>query len=438
MITSLTPAQEAMIPVYRDKWLKKVFINGPKSIDLNKMIEANNWLYEFSGLKKPITLIARSPYEAQLMANIVKRDQVWDQVQGQVGDQVGQEVRRQVEDEVEDQVRDQVRDQVNQVWDQVSQVGDQVRDQVGDQVNQVWDQVGQVGDQVRDQVGDQVSQVGDQVNQVGDQVGDQVRDQVRNEKYYNFSWYGNYTDFGWLSYYDFFSSIDELKIDWSKLKKMIEYIDTGVFMSIQLEGVCIVCPSPDTIVRNGNNELHCEDGPAVVFGDGYSLFALDGIRFDRPGNVDLYWKIVRKELTLPEILQIEDIDQRAIALKYCNAEKIISDLGDNAVLVDTGEKKATYLEHNSVEFIDGVAQINFAVEKPAEVNKTLTYSLYKVTIPGVFDEPEYMLVYPHASIDGLSYWKGVDPEIAKQGSIAAIAHSHNMTVDEYLSATSQS
>ena len=56
----------------------------------------------------------------------------------------------------------------------------------------------------------------------------------------------------------------------------------------------------------------------------------------------------------------------------------------------------------------------------------------------MFEESEFMLVYPHASVEGLSYWKGVDPEIAKQGSLASIASCHNMSVDEYLSAVSQS
>jgi hypothetical protein len=64
--------------------------------------------------------------------------------------------------------------------------------------------------------------------------------------------------------------------------------------------------------------------------------------------------------------------------------------------------------------------------------------LYKVTIPEVFDDPEYMLVFPHASIDGLSYWKGVHPDQAKLGAIGAIAAQHNMTEEEYIQSIYQS
>jgi hypothetical protein len=406
MITQLTKQQESKLSVYREKWINKML--NPKKIDLAEMIKQNNIMYEFCGLSKPLTLVARSPFEAQIMANIVKKDQVKNQVE-------------------------------DQVWDQVkSQVGDQVGDQVG---YQVWDQVkNQVGSQVWDQVG---SQVGNQVgSQVKDQVKNQVGYQVWDIKHYYFSSYLNYSDFGWLSSYDFFNS--ELQFFNEKLKEklemIIDYINTGVFMSIQLKGLCIVCPFPTYIKRNNNNDLHCEDGHCLEFEDGYKMYCLDGIRFDRKGQEELYWKIVKHELTLPEILAIEDIDQRAIALKYCNAKSIIDDLekSGQAELIDEATKQASYLEHDSVEFIDGIAQIDFTIEKPKEIKKLLSYKLYKVIIPDIFDEPEYMLVYPHASVDGLSYWKGVDPETAKEGSIASIAKYHNMSVDEYLLATSQS
>lgn len=204
-------------------------------------------------------------------------------------------------------------------------------------------------------------------------------------------------------------------------------------MSIQLKGLCIVSQTPTIIRCNNNNDLHCEDGFACQFADGWGFYALDGVRF-RPNQEKLFWKIVKHELTLPDILSIEDIDMRAIALKYCNAEQIIIDLGTNAELLDEATKEVEYLEREAVSIIDGIATVNF----DKKIKKTLSYKLYKITIQGVFDQPEYMIVYPHASVDGLSYWKGVHPDIAKQGALASIANNHNMTVDEYLVCTSQS
>jgi len=212
------------------------------------------------------------------------RNQVWGQVGGQVRDQVGDEVR----DQVRGQVRSQVRDQVgNQVWGQVvDQVGDQVRDQVR---NQVWDQVGnqvgnqvwgQVRDQVRDQVGDEVwGQVRSQVrDQVGDEVWGQVRSQVWGQKiiYINFSNYCNSSDFGWESFYDFFFKESEIKIDRKEDLEMCIKFSESSFMSIQLDGLCIVSKYPNHIYRNKSNGLHNSSGFAISFADGYGQNYVNG------------------------------------------------------------------------------------------------------------------------------------------------------------------
>ena len=270
---------------------------------------------------------------------------------------------------------------------------------------------------------------------VRDSVGASVEASVEasgNLQFHTSCFYGDCSDYNWTAFYDYFDSITILDND--NFRAWRDYCEAGIFYCVQLKGLCAVCPMPKYVKRNHAQAMHCEDGFAIEWADGYGIYVLDGIRFDRKDQDKLYWKIVKHELTLPEILAIEDIDQRAVALKYCNAEKIIADLGDRAILVDEAKKPSQYLKQNAVSFFGGIAQVNFG----EVINTELTYRLYKVTIPDIFDEPEFMLVYPHASIEGLSYWKGVDPEIAKQGSLASIASHHNMSVDEYLSARSQS
>ena len=134
MLEKLTKAQEKLMHQVREEWLS-YFFSG-QEIDKDKAQKGIEWLYEFSGLKKPQVIFVDSPLAVQIAVNMLqgkKRNQVENQVWGQVGNQVG-----------------------SQVWDQV---GSQVWDQVGGQVgSQVWDQVGgQVGSQVRGQVGSQVS-----------------------------------------------------------------------------------------------------------------------------------------------------------------------------------------------------------------------------------------------------------------------------------------
>lgn len=393
-LEQLTPKQESLIPIIRDKWINK--LNKPEPFDKDKAKKAVEWLYEFSGLSKPEVLFFESPLGVQIGLNMLKN------TGDSVGASVGDSVRASVWASVWASVRASVEDSV---WDSVW-------DSVGDSV---WDSVGA-------------------------SVWASVWDSVRASKklqYYSTCNYGDCSDFSWTAFYDYFDLIAVL--DHEKFRAWRDYCEAGIFYCVQLDGICAVCPMPKYVKRNNTQAMHCEDGFAIEWADGFGIYVLDGIRFDRREQDKLYWKIVKHELTLPEILAIEDIDQRAVALKYCNAESVIQSLVDlgQAKLIDTANKQASYLEHNSIEFIDGVAQIDFLVEKPTEIQKTLKYKLYKVNIPNIL-ENEYMLVYPHASVEGLSYWKGVEPSIAKNGSIAAIAHYHNMSVDEYLLATSQS
>lgn len=377
-LEKLTPEQEALLPVIRDKWINK--LNNPKPFDKQKAIKAVEWLYQFSGLEKPKVIVSESPLGCYLAMDLLDS----------IGNSVWASVRASVRNSIESPV-------LASVWDSVSA---SIR-------NTVWAS-----------------------------VRASTEASVSN-KYYDRYAYGDISSYGWTAFSDFFKEIGILKD--RLFDQWLEYCDAGIFYALQRESVCAICPMPKYVKRNSEQAMHCEDGYAIEWADGYGIYVLDGISFDREGQDELYWKIVRKELTLPEILQIQDIDQRAIALKYCNAEVIIAHLikQGQAELVDTATKQASYLEHDSVEFIHGIAQINFAIEKPKKVEKELKYSLYKVNITNIL-EGEYMLVYPHASIEGLSYWKGVDPETAKGGSIASIADSHNMTVDEYLLSTSQS
>jgi hypothetical protein len=175
-----------------------------------------------------------------------------------VGAQVGAQVR--------DQVGAQVRDQVG------AQVGAQVRDQVGAQVRaQVRDQVGaQVWAQVRAQVWAQVGA------QVRDQVGAQVRDQVGAQKLETFSFasYGSIYDYGWVSFFDFFTQIGI--INHKGFNEFQELISSGIYDMIRLNGFCIVSSLPTKISRNPENQLHSSEGAAIEFKDGYKQYYLNG------------------------------------------------------------------------------------------------------------------------------------------------------------------
>lgn len=321
-IKKLTQEQEEKLSFYREKWLNKIFnYELYKEMTEESVISKMKELYKFCNLKEPIVLLARSPIEAQLMVNIFKNQllyQVWDQVGDQIEDRAGSQVW--------DQIRDQIRDQVcDQVWDQVG--------------DQVWDQV---MDQVEDQVCDQVE------DRVGDQICDQVRRQIKRNKkitYHTFSSYINYSDFGWLAFYDFF--LHETSIIKNKhLTKAISFVENS-FLSIQLDGLCVVSKYPCFINRNRNNDLHNINDYAIKFEDGYGQHYFNGV-FIGP---KLFNSLIKKEYTFKNWTKEKNEETKALVLAFYEekfgGEFVYNFLAKNLKEIDTfiDKKEDKYLKN---------------------------------------------------------------------------------------------
>jgi hypothetical protein len=291
----LSAEQESMIPIYRDRGIAVGLCCDPIDRDA-----ARDYARRLQvALKRPNgpVIIMSGPVHTWLAACLLNTSgvqvwaQVWDQVWTQVRDQVWTQVRDQVGAQVWAQVLAQVGTQVGtQVGDQVlaqvlAQVRAQVRDQVWTQVrDQVWTQVwaqvlAQVGTQVGTQVGDQVwTQVWDQVrDQVWTQVGTQVRAQV-GDQVKNFTW--PYLDGHWGASYwawvSFYQEVLKLKINVANLWVLKEQLHYGPIYPLT-NGATVICERPLCIHRLGT-ALHCENGPAIAYGDGTRVWALHGVR----------------------------------------------------------------------------------------------------------------------------------------------------------------
>ncbi len=87
--------------------------------------------------------------------------------------------------------------------------------------------------------------------------------QVRDQKieYADFSANDLGWDSDWMAFYHFFKQIGVVNFD--KYDKYLEYLRSGVFMSIMLGDFTIACPRPSVVKRDDNNRLHSEDSAAV-------------------------------------------------------------------------------------------------------------------------------------------------------------------------------
>ncbi len=146
---------------------------------------------------------------------------------------------------------------------------------------------GQVSDQVRNQVRDQVRNL--IIDQVSDQVRNQVSDQVSDyvHPYIDGHLYAHY-----FSFYGYFNEVLNIKFPCQdKYNWHLSTCEIGHFYP--LENVCIISQKPIEYNFNSKKQLHSENGAAIKYADGFSVYSLNGIRVPEylavtpSGNLDL-------------------------------------------------------------------------------------------------------------------------------------------------------
>lgn len=321
MLTSLTPQQEALMPVVRDEWINRA-LDGTRRPKLSEVRPHVEWLYGLAKLDAPgIILVVDSPLAAQIAANLFGgantganiganiRDSVWDSISGSIldsvwaniSDNVGNSVWNSVGANVQANIAVNV--QVN-VQDSVlasvlDTVGANVQAGVWDNVGaNVWDSVAAnvldtVGDSVRVSVRDSIrNSVGNSVAanvaanvwaNVGANVLDSVWVSVRDAKlrWYQMGGSGLGCDAGWTAFYDFFRRIGVADLEsHENFARWTNFLDLRVWNTILLRGCAIICSTPSTVHRDARGRLHRLGGPAVEWHDGYRNYAIAGVRMD--------------------------------------------------------------------------------------------------------------------------------------------------------------
>jgi len=316
-IEKLTSEQEAQIPVYFERYLN--YGLDTSRIDRKKVTPMVAQIYESAGLKAPeLILYFDSPASCLLAQGVLqhvtedkdqlgnqlrnqlidqlrnqRRNQLWNQLWDQLGDPLRVQLRDQLGGQLGNQLGDQLR---NQLWDQLrvqlrDQLGGQLGNQLGDQLrNQLWDQLwdplgdqlwNQLGDPLRNQLIDQLrNQLGNQLrNQLGDPLRNQLRNQLRNrfrdQLNQNNTW-GN-LDMFWLGFYAYIHEVLSVEGEVISRFKIFHDFSKEVGLWFPYKDVCIISQKP-TEIHMHNDRLHHDGGPAIKFADGYSLWALSGIR----------------------------------------------------------------------------------------------------------------------------------------------------------------
>jgi hypothetical protein len=315
-IDSLTPEQSARMAEFSDKWIKIGLSTEPA--DRPKAEAAIAIIYKIAGLKAPRIIWCSSPMAMALTRFVVQKV---DSVGANVWPSVEASVRASVAANVWDSVAASVWDRVGasigvsvaaNVWESVgasigtsigARVGVSVRDSVRDSVGpNVWSSV---RDGVRDRVWTSVwTSVRDSVR---DRVWDSVRDSV----------YGQH-EANWLAFYDFFRTVLGLKKQTEKLEGLVR-LATSAGWALPHSSVCWVSERHCVVRQDDQKRIHCEDGPAILYPDGWAIYAWHGV------TVPSEWITDKSSLSASTALGWKNIEQRRAACEIVGWDRILGD-----------------------------------------------------------------------------------------------------------------
>ncbi len=336
-IETLTPEQESLLPVYRDKWLKIGL--STESADRPLAEEGIREAYKISGLAEPRIVWCASPLVNGLtrffyQKNLPVRDSVgvsvWDSVWASVWDSVRDSVGASVRDSVWVSVRDSVGDSV---WASVrDSVWVSVRDSVGDSVGaSVWDSVWA---------------------SVWDSVGGQH-------------------DAPLLGFYDYFSEVCNLKSETRKLSGLWKIAKSAGWF-LPHEHICWVSERHNILRRDERGRLHCENDIALAYPDGWGVWAWHGVRV--PQEIILH----PEKITFQDIVSEQNIETAHVKLERLGLEKFL-------------EQSQPQILHEDIDGSGKPRQL-LKINMPHDPDKAVV--LVKVTCPSM-DRNYLIRVHPN-------------------------------------------
>lgn len=185
----------------------------------------------------------------------------------------------------------------------------------------------------------------------------------------------------WLSYYDFFIHEVGVKnckqvlplIELAKHCGWISFYDTDV----------IVQERPSAIKMDDQNRLHSETGPAILYSDGYAVYAWHGV------TIPSEWIEKRSELSPKTALTWQNMEQRRAACEIVGWARILRELDATVIDSDEDPMVGTLIETNIPEVgkerflkvLCGTGR-EFAIPVPPTVNTALEANAWTFNLDG--------------------------------------------------------
>ena len=169
---------------------------------------------------------------------------------------------------------------------------------------------------------------------VRDSVWASVRDSVRASV--GASGYGQH-DANWIGFYNYFDEVLGLREQVSKLdgiKKITE--NSGWFLAH--ENICWISERHTVLRTDDRGRLHCEDGPALEYPDGWGIYSWHGTKIPEE------WIKDKGNLKAETVLKTANMEQRRAGVEILGWAKILKDLKSKTIDEDKDPKIGKLVE----------------------------------------------------------------------------------------------
>lgn len=143
---------------------------------------------------------------------------------------------------------------------------------------------------------------------------------------------------GWLAFYTFFEDVCKLDLG-NKLVGLAAVAKHCGWVNVY-DTLAIVHDRPLHVKLDDQKRLHCEDGPAIAYADGFKVYSWHGTRI--PGA----WIEDKSSITAKIALTWENIEQRRAACEILGWVNVLKDLKSRIINQDEDPMIGTLLEVN--------------------------------------------------------------------------------------------
>ncbi|MBN4004151.1 DUF6745 domain-containing protein [Nostoc sp. LPT] len=293
LIEKLTPEQEALIRVYREKW--RAIALSTERIDKEKVVEAVKIGYIAIRKQEPKIIFCDSPY-AGLKIVIQKR------------------LKHRLNIEFNNQLLYKFRNELR------SQVAWQLQSQLMAEILTV---------------------VLPDLTILEDTLRVELKTQLLLTTNLRSPWFKAQLYSSTCSWVDFYISVLNCsynQIQWQALQSLLKYCS----WILPYENICIVCDRPLHLRFDNQNRLHAEGEPAIEFIDGYSLYSYHGVTLP-----EKYGKSHPQQWQSQWLLSEENAELRRVLIQGIGYARICQEL--QAIELDNWQEYTVLKIDNNVD-----------------------------------------------------------------------------------------